>query len=239
MQRAIVAAVVLALLPIPASASDARATDRERMVEAVQTMFNSMIGSLGGKAFDPRVFDALHRVPRHEFVPPHLSQLAYLNRPLSIGHGQTISQPFVVALMTDLLELKPSDRVLEIGTGSGYQAAVLSVLAGEVYSIEIVAELALRASETLMRLGYANVTTRTGDGYQGWEEHAPFDAILVTAAPDHVPPSLVAQLKPGGRLVVPVGQRFQELMLITKDASGATTSTSIIPVKFVPLTRPR
>ena len=239
MQRAIVAAVVLALLPIPASASDARATDRERMVEAVQTMFNSMIGSLGGKAFDPRVLDALHRVPRHEFVPPHLSQLAYLNRPLSIGHGQTISQPFVVALMTDLLELKPSDRVLEIGTGSGYQAAVLSVLAGEVYSIEIVAELARSASETLMRLGYANVTTRTGDGYQGWEEHAPFDAILVTAAPDHVPPALVAQLTPGGRLVVPVGQRFQELMLITKDAAGATTSTSIIPVKFVPLTRPR
>ena len=163
--------------------------------------------------------------------------MAYDNRPLPIGRGQTISQPYIVALMTDLLQLKSSDRVLEVGTGSGYQAAVLSLLAREVYSIEIVAELSEIAAQTLSRLGYANVTTRVGDGYQGWEEGAPFDAIVVTAAPDHVPPPLITQLKPGGRLVIPVGEWFQELLLIVKSADGSTTSTRIVPVRFVPLRR--
>jgi protein-L-isoaspartate(D-aspartate) O-methyltransferase len=236
MVRAIVAVLLVTAAVTAAIAKDDRSNDRHAMVQAVQTMFNSM-GSLGRKALDPRVLDALHRVPRHEFVPARLSHMAYLNRPLPIGQGQTISQPFVVALMTDLLELKPGNRVLEIGTGSGYQAAVLSLLAAEVYSVEIVPQLARDAAATLARLGYTNVTTRVGDGYQGWEEHAPYDAIMVTAAPDHVPPALVAQLKPGGRLVVPVGQRFQELMLLTKGVEGSTSSTSIIPVKFVPLTR--
>jgi protein-L-isoaspartate(D-aspartate) O-methyltransferase len=139
--------------------------------------------------------------------------------------------------MTDLLQLKGSGRVLEIGTGSGYQAAVLSLLARDVYTVEIIAELGRATALTLSRLGYANVTTRIGDGYQGWEEHAPYDSIIVTAAPDHVPPPLIAQLKPGGRLVIPVGEMFQELMVITKAPDGTTTSTRVIPVRFVPLTR--
>jgi protein-L-isoaspartate(D-aspartate) O-methyltransferase len=163
--------------------------------------------------------------------------MAYADRPLPIGRGQTISQPFMVALMTDLMQVKPSDRVLEIGTGSGYQAAVLSLLVREVYSIEIVPELAKNAAQTLSRLGYQNVTTRIGDGYQGWEEHAPYDAIIVTAAPSHVPPALIAQLTPGGRLVIPVGELLQDLMVVAKAADGTTTSTRTIPVRFVPLTR--
>jgi protein-L-isoaspartate(D-aspartate) O-methyltransferase len=163
--------------------------------------------------------------------------LAYANRPLPIGRGQTISQPYIVALMTELMQVKPGDRVLEIGTGSGYQAAVLSALVREVYSIEIVPELGRSAAETLARLGYRNVVTRIGDGYQGWPEHAPYDAIIVTAAPNHVPPALVAQLTPGGRLVIPVGELIQNLMVVAKAADGTTTSTRIIPVRFVPLTR--
>ncbi len=163
--------------------------------------------------------------------------MAYANQPLPIGLGQTISQPFIVGLMTDLLQVAAGDRVLEVGTGSGYQAAVLSLMAREVYSIEIVEELGRNAALTLSRLGYRNVITRIGDGYQGWEEHAPYDGIMVTAAPNHVPPALVAQLKPGGRLVIPVGELFQDLMVVVKGADGTTTSTRIIPVRFVPLTR--
>lgn len=237
MIRLLVAALLVAVVASDAIAKDSRADERHAMVQAIEVMSGLIPGSVGRKALDPRVLDALRRVPRHEFVPSRLSPMAYSNQPLPIGHGQTISQPFVVALMTDLLELKSTDRVLEIGTGSGYQAAVLSLLATEVFSVEIVAELARSAAQTLSRLGYANVTTRAADGYQGWPEHAPFDAILVTAAPDHVPPALVAQLKPGGRMVIPVGERFQELMLIVKAEDGETTSTSIIPVRFVPLIR--
>jgi protein-L-isoaspartate(D-aspartate) O-methyltransferase len=185
------------------------------------------------------VLEALRTVPRHEFVPAAQSPDAYANRPLPIGSGQTISQPYIVALMTELMQLKSTDRVLEIGTGSGYQAAVLSPLVREVYSIEIVPELGQRAAGTLARLGYRNVVTRIGDGYQGWPEHAPFDAIIVTAAPDHVPPALIAQLTPGGRLVIPVGEGVQNLMVVAKAADGTTTSTRIIPVRFVPLTRDR
>jgi protein-L-isoaspartate(D-aspartate) O-methyltransferase len=179
----------------------------------------------------------MRAVPRHEFVPAEVSGQAYADRSLPIGLGQTVSQPYIVALMTHLLEVKPGDRILEIGTGSGYQAAVLARLAGEVYSVEIVEELARRAAQTLERLGYTNITARIGDGYQGWAEHAPYDGIVVTAAPDHVPPALVAQLKPGGRLVIPVGGLFQDLMVIAKAADGTTTSTTIVPVRFVPLVR--
>ena len=207
------------------------------MVETIQHMARSIGGGVGHAGFDPRVLAALRSVPRHEFVPRELSHMAYSNRPLPIGLGQTISQPFIVALMTDLLQVKASDRVLEIGTGSGYQAAVLSLLARDAYSIEIVAELGKSAALTLSRLGHANVTALIGDGYQGWEGHAPYDAIIVTAAPNHVPPALIAQLKPGARLVIPVGELFQELMVVVKAADGTTTSTRVVPVRFVPLTR--
>ena len=235
--RGLAAALILILGALAASAiaKDDRMPERHAMVEAIEHMALSMGG--GVDHIDPRVLAALRSVPRHEFVPRELSHMAYSDRPLPIGLGQTISQPFTVALMTDLLQVKPSDRVLEIGTGSGYQAAVLSLLAREVYSIEIVAELGKSAALTLSRLGYASVTTRIGDGYQGWEEHAPYDAIIVTAAPNHVPQALIAQLKPGGRLVIPVGELFQELMVVVKAADGTTTSRRVVPVQFVPLTR--
>jgi len=235
--RGFVAALILVTAAASALAKDDRAAERDRMVEAVRQMAASIRDSIGDAGIDPRVLEALRSVPRHEFVPREVSHLAYANRPLPIGLGQTISQPFIVALMTDLLQVKPGDRVLEVGTGSGYQAAVLALLAREVYSIEIVPELARSAAVTLSRLGHANVATRIGDGYQGWEEHAPYDGIMVTAAPNHVPPALVAQLKPGGRLVIPVGETFQDLMVIAKAADGTTTSKRIIPVRFVPLTR--
>lgn len=184
------------------------------------------------------VLQAMMRVERHEFVPAASRSQAYRNHPLPIGYGQTISQPYIVALMTDLLELSADDTVLEIGTGSGYQAAVLAELVDRVYSIEIVEPLANQVKERLSRLGYENVTTRLGDGYYGWEEHAPFDAIIVTAAASHVPPPLIAQLKPGGRMVIPVGGQFmtQYLLLIGKDEDGEVTSRQITAVRFVPLT---
>jgi len=188
---------------------------------------------------DPRVLAAMRQVPRHLFVPADERASAYEDRPLPIGYGQTISQPYIVALMTELAKPKPTDRALEIGTGSGYQAAILSKLVAEVHSIEIVEPLADEARTRLATLGFANVVCRTGDGYNGWLEKAPFDLILVTAAPDHVPPALVAQLRPGGRLVIPVGPVFsvQELLVIEKDASGRTRTEQITPVRFVPLRR--
>ena len=207
------------------------------MVEAIQQMALSDGGGTGPAGLDPKVLAAMRSVPRHAFVPDKVSPLAYANHPLPIGHGQTISQPFIVGLMTHLLQPKESERVLEIGTGSGYQTAVLSVLVREVYSVEIVRQLGESAAETLARLGYANVKTRIGDGYQGWGQHAPYDAIMVTAAPNHVPPALVAQLKPGGRMVIPVGELFQDLMLVVKAEDGTTTTTRVIPVRFVPLVR--
>jgi protein-L-isoaspartate(D-aspartate) O-methyltransferase len=176
-------------------------------------------------------------VPRHEFVPLDYRSAAYRNTPLPIGHGQTISQPLIVALMTELLQLASTDKVLEVGTGSGYQAAILAVLASEVYTIEIVPELSQMARANLERLGYRNVSTKVGDGYQGWAEHAPFDAIIVTAAASYVPPPLIAQLSSGGRMVIPVGDFFQELMVLAKHADGTTTTTIITPVRFVPLIR--
>jgi protein-L-isoaspartate(D-aspartate) O-methyltransferase len=190
---------------------------------------------------DPRVLDAMRDVPRHEFVPAAIRGDAYVDSPLPIGQGQTISQPYIVALMTELARPLPTDRALEVGTGSGYQAAVLSRLVARVFSVEIVDPLAQSAAATLRRLGYGNVTVRNGDGYLGWPDEAPFDIILVTAAPEEVPPALVAQLKPGGRLIVPVGRVYdvQDLQLIEKDATGRVSTRSVIPVRFVPMVKKR
>ena len=184
---------------------------------------------------DPRVLAAMRKIPRHLFVPPEWQSLAYADQPLPIGHGQTISQPYIVAFMTEALELKPGDRVLEIGTGSGYQAAVLAELVREVYSLEIVEPLAEEAEARLQRLGYTNVHVRAGDGYRGWPEAAPFDAIMVTAAPDHVPAPLVAQLALDGRLILPVGRFSQDLVRIRRTAAGLKKET-LLPVRFVPMT---
>lgn len=207
------------------------------MVEDIKRLSRTLAHDTGRYALEPRVLTVMEKVPRHEFVPEGQRHAAYRNRPLPIGQGQTISQPFIVALMTGLLQLDPEDRVLEVGTGSGYQAAVLSRLAKEVFSIEIIAELANTADRTLARLGYDNVKVRVGDGYLGWPEEAPFDAIIVTAAPDHVPNALVEQLKPGGRLVIPVGSTDQDLLVIEKKQDGSATTEEIVPVRFVPLTR--
>jgi len=185
---------------------------------------------------DPRVLAAMREVPRHLFVPPSQSVHAYDDGPLPIGGNQTISQPYIVALMTELADIAPREKVLEIGTGSGYQSAVLSKLAGEVYSIEIVPELARQSTERLKKLGYGNVTVREGDGYRGWPEQAPFDAIIVTAAPDRIPQPLLDQLAPGGRMVIPVGSFFQELKVLSKEKNGKITEKDIIPVRFVPMT---
>jgi protein-L-isoaspartate(D-aspartate) O-methyltransferase len=184
---------------------------------------------------DPRVLDALLKVRRHDFVPPGMEQEAYEDSPLGIGEGQTISQPYIVAFMTELARVRPDSKVLEVGTGSGYQTAVLSVLAREVFSIEIIESLGARAKEKLERTGYSNVRVRIGDGYQGWPEEAPFDSILVTAAPDHLPQPLVEQLRIGGRLVIPIGDFYQELSVITKIEKGVHEE-KIIPVRFVPMT---
>jgi protein-L-isoaspartate(D-aspartate) O-methyltransferase len=209
------------------------------MVEQIKAIAASAARDTGIAELSPDVLAAMEAVPRHEFVPQAQRAAAYKNRPLPVGHGQTISQPFIVAMMTELLGVKKKDRILEVGPGSGYQAAILSVLAGEVYSIEIIPELGETAGKALQRLGYANVSTRIGDGYRGWAEHAPFDGIIVTAAPDHVPPALVEQLRLNGRLVIPVGDIAQDLMVVTKNPDGTTTSTAVVPVRFVPLVRER
>ena len=186
---------------------------------------------------DSAVLSAMARVPRHEFVPAEWRHLAYTDGPLPIGFDQTISQPYIVAYMTQAAEVAPTDRVLEIGTGSGYQAAILAELAREVWSVEIVPELAARATAQLAALGYRNVHVRAGDGYLGWKEHAPYDAIVVTAAPDHVPPALVEQLAVGGRMVIPVGRGEQEMRVLRKTRTGVIEQVTI-PVRFVPLVRP-
>jgi protein-L-isoaspartate(D-aspartate) O-methyltransferase len=221
-----------------------KSDSEKRYVQARLKLVNEIRAmSQGASDYVPRpvserVLGVLAKVPRHCFVPEGELCGAYANHPLPIGHGQTISQPYIVALMTDLLELHKQHSVLEIGTGSGYQAAVLSELAGKVYSIEIVAPLAVQAATVLGELGYANVEVKAGDGSAGWPEHAPYDGIIVTAAAEHVPQPLLDQLKPGGRLVIPVGGRFdiQELMLITKDREGQIHRMNIEPVRFVPLT---
>jgi protein-L-isoaspartate(D-aspartate) O-methyltransferase len=192
---------------------------------------------IGQDAFSERVLTALAAVPRHCFVPDDMQAAAYDNGPLPIGHGQTISQPYIVALMTDLLRTTPDDVILEVGTGSGYQTAVLARLVRRVYSLEVVAALASAASARLQQLGCGNVAVRHGDGYAGWPEHAPYDGIIVTAAAPYVPAALIAQLKPGARLVIPVGEpgNVQQLLVVEKDAEGAVREWPVLPVAFVPL----
>jgi protein-L-isoaspartate(D-aspartate) O-methyltransferase len=236
-----------ALLVLGAAASiaatdEARfAVERKALIAEIQRDAAITADSTGRPRFSPRVMGAMEKVLRHRFVPPGQADNAYENRPLPIGHGQTISQPYIVALMTELLEPKPSDVILEVGTGSGYQAAVLAELVAGVHTIEIVPQLYESARSRLEQLGYRNVRVKLGDGYYGWPEHAPYDGIVVTAAANSIPPPLIQQLKPGGRMVIPVGAPFhtQDLILLRKDAKGRITTTSILPVAFVPLTGQR
>ncbi len=237
--RVLVLGAAFSTLAVSAGAAadeDAYASSRARMVAVIEGHASAYSSSLG--TISSAVLEAMGRVPRHDFVPAAARGAAYDDRPLPIGYGQTISQPYIVALMSDLLVLEPGDTVLEVGTGSGYQAAVLAELGAHAYTIEIVTELGRAAAALLHRLGYTTVETRLGDGYYGWERRGPFDAIIVTAAASHVPPPLVRQLKPGGRMVIPVGDPFtvQQLMLVTKNEDGGTQTRQLLPVRFVPLT---
>jgi protein-L-isoaspartate(D-aspartate) O-methyltransferase len=207
--------------------------ERREMVAAIRVIAQHLAAEVGKTALDDRVLRAMAKVPRHEFVPFEVKPYAYLNRPLPIGFDKTISQPLMVAVMTDLLELRPDDVVLEIGTGLGYQSAVLAELAGRVYSVEIIEELAQRAVQRLKREGYANVDVRVGNGYFGWPEHAPFDKVIVTAAPDLIPPPLINQLKAGGRMVIPVGlPDAQQLVVADKDLNDRVGTKEIMQVLF-------
>jgi protein-L-isoaspartate(D-aspartate) O-methyltransferase len=230
------APLVLACAPLPSQApgpASAPATsDSEAQRLARERMVREQIEDRGVR--DKRVLAALRKVPRHLFVPGDMEPYAYTDGPLPIGYRQTISQPYIVAFMTEALELKPQDRVLEIGTGSGYQAAVLAELVQDVYSIEIVEPLGREAAERLKRLGYSNIQVRIGDGYRGWPEAAPFDAIIVTAAPDHVPSALVDQLREGGRMILPVGRFVQNLIRLRRTPKGIKRET-LLPVRFVPM----
>jgi len=215
--------------PVPIAGADPYAVPRQRMVA-------EQLARPGRDITNARVLAAMGKVPRHEFVPEPLRADAYSDRPLPIGHSQTISQPYVVAFMTERLEPQPTDRVLEIGTGSGYQAAVLAELAAQVYTIEIVEELAQRAAADLKRLGYTNIHVRTGDGYNGWDEAAPFDAIIVTCAPEQVPAPLIRQLKDGGRIIVPVGPAWNQDLVLLRKRGGKLEQRAVLPVSFVPMT---
>ena len=229
-----------ALIPLSSRALEPTfAAERERMLARIDEMMQLTADRTGRPRLSAPVREAMGRVPRHRFVPAPQQASAYSDRSLPIGEGQTISQPFIVALMTELLEPARGDRILEVGTGSGYQAAVLAECGARVFTIEIVRALGERAAALLAELGYRNVEVRIGDGYLGWPEQAPFDRIIVTAAPDHVPQPLLDQLKAGGRMVIPVGPEGweQDLALITKSADGKTLTESKIPVRFVPLTR--
>lgn len=234
----IVIGLILLLFSSHVMAEDVFLRQRQELVDIIKADVVETHAFLGQESLDGRVLDAIAKVPRHEFVPDDQRPYAYENRPLSIGYGQTISQPYIVAIMTDLLKPKKTDRVLEIGTGSGYQAAILAELVDSVYTIEIVKELGEIATENLKKSGYNTVHTRIGDGYYGWETEAPFDGIIVTAVASHIPPPLIKQLKPGGRMVIPVGGQFmmQYLVLVTKDADNNITTRQILPVRFVPLT---
>ena len=207
------------------------------MIEDIKAEVRYTSSLIGKDELDPRVMEAMRKVPRDAFVPADMRVAAFENSPLPIGYGQTISQPYIVALMTDLLAPEPEHRILEIGTGSGYQTAILSQLCSKVYSVEVVKELGAVAAEVFKRLGCQNIEMRIGDGYQGWPEHAPYDGIIVTAAATHIPSALVEQLKPGGRMVIPVGLPYshQELMLVRKDEQGKIQTESVLSVAFVPL----
>lgn len=211
--------------------------DLQRMIAEIESEVKYTRSYIGKDKLDPRVMEALSKVSRDKFVPPDLKHLAYDNGPLPIGHGQTISQPYIVALMTDMLQLEPENTVLEIGTGSGYQSALLSLLCEAVYTVEIVTELGKEVATRLKKLGYNNIKTHIGNGYDGWPEHAPYDAIIVTAAAPHIPEPLIDQLKPGGRMAIPLGlpHMHQELMLVVKNDQGEINVNSILGVAFVPL----
>ena len=220
-------------------AQDGYETAHRTMIADIREMVADTRSYTGVAALDEKVMQAMAMAPRHEFVPHSLREFAYLNNPLPIGEGQTISQPYIVALMTHLMNVDEDAVVLEVGTGSGYQSAVLSRLVRHVYTIEIIETLGMRAENTLTRLGYDNVTVKIGDGYAGWKEHAPFDAIIVTAAPEEVPQPLLDQLKTGARLVIPVGPQhgYQSLQVLEKQQSGEIKVTDILPVGFVPLVK--
>lgn len=237
MMRLLPYLVATLALPGAATAPDERyALARELMIATIRNIA-ATTGRQATRNLSPSVLDALRDVPRHEFVPSSLRDRAYEDRPLPIGHGQTISQPYIVALMTNLLKPQRDHVVLEVGTGSGYQAAVLSRLVRQVFTIEIVEPLAQQATERLKSLGYSNVTVRSGDGYAGWPEQAPFDAIIVTAGAERIPRPLIAQLKPGGRMVIPVGSGDQKLVVLEKLSDGTIRSHAVLPVTFVPFTR--
>lgn len=232
---------ITALMPgiaAPAAPANGYVNQRRHMVQEIADLARELGPETGRAQLGTRTLDAMRRVPRHRFTASGDERAAYHNRALPIGSGQTISQPYVVALMTDLLELAPGDRVLEIGTGSGYQAAVLAELVAQVYTVEIVEPLARAAAQRLAGLGYRNVMTRAGDGYEGWAQHAPYDAIVVTAAPPEVPAPLLAQLKPRGRMVIPLGARggVQVLHLVRKLSDGTISRTAVLRVRFVPFT---
>ncbi len=225
----------------PSGGQDRHATQRARMVAEIAAMARETGRATERPRFSETVMKAMGKVPRHRFVPAAYESAAYDNRPLPIGDGQTISQPFIVALMTDMLDPRPGHTVLEVGTGSGYQAAVLAELVAKVYTIEIVEPLGRRAMTLLEQLGYRNVEVRIGDGYNGWPQAAPFDGIIVTAAPAEIPRPLIDQLKPGGRMVIPAGPSSgsQYLLLVDKQADGTVTTKRTLPVRFVPFTRER
>ncbi|MDP6352082.1 MAG: protein-L-isoaspartate(D-aspartate) O-methyltransferase [Alphaproteobacteria bacterium] len=206
---------------------------RREMIVEIKAHAGMVADETGRPYFDQTVIDALAKVPRHEFVPTEMRKYAYADSPLPIGCGKTISQPFIVALMTDLLELAPDDTVAEIGTGLGYQSAILAELADQVYTVEIFPELAEEAKHRHRKMGYRNISIRIGDGAHGWADHAPFDKIMVTAAPKLIPPALIEQLKPGGRMVIPAGiEDAQQLILVEKDPSGRSHTREILPVRF-------
>ncbi len=236
MRRGFCLSFIFVVLPALLFSGSAEPSSEDRFTVQRNAMVQEQIADRG--ITDPEVLRAMRMVPRHLFVPDGLRSRAYDDTPLPIGHGQTISQPYIVAYMTEVLKVGKGDSVLEIGTGSGYQAAVLSPLVKKVYTMEIIPELAASSKERLKKLGYSNVEVKEGDGYHGWPEKAPFDAIIVTAAAGHIPPPLIRQLKNGGRMVIPVGGFFmvQNLVLVSKDRKGEITTRNLLPVRFVPLT---
>ncbi len=236
--RILLSAVLIAAAACAQAEESTNAARHDRLLAEVQAMARAAGDGVVPSTISPAVIEAMRRVPRHEFVPERARDRAYENRPLPIGYGQTISQPYIVALMTELLQIVPGASVLEVGTGSGYQAAVLAELKAKTHTIEIIPELGRTAARQLERLGYDTVQVRIGDGYHGWPEAGPFDSIVVTAAASHIPPPLVRQLKPGGRMVIPLGGPFtvQHLMLVIRHPDGSVGTRQLLPVVFVPLT---